>query len=218
MSSDVKPTVVLIGTGGTIASRGAHPLELTGYIARNERDSVHELMQRFVSVHDVANVIAVDYINFGSHNIVAQQWIELVRRIHSLAEEHPSACGIVITHGTASLEETAYFLNLTVKVPIPVVLVGAQRPATGLSTDAGLNLVNALRVAGSPASKGRGVLVMLNDEIHAAREVTKTSTLRLQTFRSPDFGVLGHADADQVVYYRRSERKGAPIPHLMCQL
>src|SRR6202012_275899 len=93
---------------------------------------------------------------------------------------------------------------------VPVVLVGAQRPSSGLSTDTGLNLVNAIRVAASPDARGMGVLVVLNDEIHAAREVTKTSTLRLQTFRTPDFGVLGHADGDAVAFYRRPVRRCAP--------
>jgi L-asparaginase len=116
----------------------------------------------------------------------------------------------VIGHGTATLEETAYFLNLTLKTAIPVVLVGAQRPSSALSSDAGMNLVNAVRVAASPDSHGMGVLVLLNDEIHAAREVTKTSTLRLQTFRTPDFGVLGHADGDEVVFYRHPVRRRAP--------
>ena len=115
-----------------------------------------------------------------------------------------------MTHGTATLEETAYFLNLTVKADIPVVLVGAQRPSSALSTDAGLNLINAVRVAGFRESRGLGVLVVLNDEIQAAREVVKTSTLRLQTFRTPDFGVLGHADADRIAYYRRPLRTHAP--------
>jgi len=91
-----------------------------------------------------------------------------------------------------------------------VVLIGAQRPASGLSTDAAINLVNGLRVAASPDSRGRGVLVMLNDEIQAAREVTKTSNWRMQTFRTPDFGALGHADADLVAYYRRPERRHMP--------
>ena len=108
------------------------------------------------------------------------------------------------------MEETAYALNLTAKVAVPIVVVGAQRPASALSTDAGLNLVNAVRTAAHPASRGLGVLVCLNDEIQAAREVTKTSTARLQTFRSPDFGCLGHADGDAITYYRRPIRKAAP--------
>ena len=97
---------------------------------------------------------------------------------------------MVITHGTATLEETAYFLNLVTKVDIPIVLVGAQRPASGMGTDAGINLVNAIRTAGDPNSRGRGVLGLLNDEIHFSRDMTKTSTLRQQTFKSPDFGLL----------------------------
>ena len=117
----------------------------------------------------------------------------------------------MITHGTATLEETAYFLNLTLKVDATVVLVGSQRPATGLSSDAALNLLNAVRVAGSPDARGLGVLVLLNDEIQAAREVTKTSTLRLETFRSPDVGMLGYADPDgRVAIYRRPVRCHAP--------
>ncbi len=113
-------------------------------------------------------------------------------------------------HGTATLEETAYALNLTAKVDVPIVVVGSQRPASALSTDAGLNLVNAVRTAASPQARGMGVLVCLNDEVQSAREVTKTSTARVQTFRSPDFGVLGHADGDAVVFYRRPTRKHAP--------
>ncbi|MEJ1978019.1 MAG: asparaginase domain-containing protein [Acetobacteraceae bacterium] len=124
--------------------------------------------------------------------------------------EIPDLAGIVIGHGTASIEETAYFLNLVLKVDVPVVLVGSQRPASALSTDAGMNLVNAVRTAASPAARGMGVLVLLNDEIHAAREVTKTSTFRLQTFRTPDFGVLGHADGDRVVFYRAPLRRRMP--------
>jgi L-asparaginase len=95
-------------------------------------------------------------------------------------------------------------------VDVPVVIVGAQRPSSALSSDAGLNLVNAIRTAASPEARGLGVLVCLNDEIQAAREVTKTSTGRLQTFRSPDFGALGHADGDRISFYRRPLRRVAP--------
>ena len=116
----------------------------------------------------------------------------------------------MIPHGTATLEETGFFLNLTLAVSQPVVLVGAQRPASALGTDAGMNLVNALRVAGSPEARGKGVLVVLNDEIHAARDVVKTSTYRVQTFRSLDFGALGHVDGDGVHFYRSPLRAHMP--------
>jgi L-asparaginase len=138
------------------------------------------------------------------------EWKHLVLEVERLVDEHPDLAGIVVLHGTATLEETAYALHLTAKVRVPIVLVGAQRPASALSTDAGLNLVNAVRTAASPEARGLGVLVCLNDEIQCAREVTKTSTTRLQTFRSPDFGVLGHADGDAVVFYRKPIRKCAP--------
>ena len=133
-----------------------------------------------------------------------------MRLCDALVAEHSDLAGIVIGHGTATLEETAYALSLTLKVSVPVVLVGSQRPASALSTDAGLNLVNAIRVAASPDARGLGVLVVLNDEIQAAREVTKTSTLRMQTFRTADFGVLGHADGDAVAFYRRPLRRCYP--------
>ena len=107
-------------------------------------------------------------------------------------------------------EYLSFFLNLTLATAQPVVVVGAQRPASALGTDAGMNLVNALRVAGSPDAKGKGVLVVLNDEIHAARDVVKTSTYRLQTFRSLDFGALGHADGDGVHFYRAPLRAHMP--------
>ena len=118
--------------------------------------------------------------------------------------------GFVITHGTATLEETAYFLHLTLKTDKTVVLVGAQRPASALGSDAGMNLLGAVRTALAPSARGLGVLTVLNDEIQSAREVTKTSTYRLQTFRSPDFGALGHIDGDGVHIYRRPSRRHAP--------
>ena len=119
-----------------------------------------------------------------------------------MAQDDPQIAGFVIPHGTATLEETGFFLNLTLRTEQPVVMVGAQRPASALGTDAGMNLVNALRVAGSPEARGKGVLVVLNDEIHPARDVVKTSTYRVQTFRSLDFGALGHVDGDGVHFYR----------------
>jgi L-asparaginase len=122
--------------------------------------------------------------------------------IHRLAKEDRGIAGFVIPHGTATLEETAFFLNLTLGVARPVVLVGAQRPASTLGTDAGTNLVNALQVAGCTQARGKGVLVVLNNEIHPARDVVKTSTYRVQTFRSLDYGPLGHVDGDGPHFYR----------------
>jgi L-asparaginase len=169
-----------------------------------------EILARWPEASLVADVMAVRYRNIASPAIGFPEWKDLAALCRQLVRDHSNLAGIVIGHGTATLEETAYFLNLTVKVAVPVVLVGSQRPSSALSSDAGMNLVNAIRVAASPEARDMGVLVVLNDEIHAAREVTKTSTLRLQTFRTPDFGVLGHADGDAVVFYRRPVRRHAP--------
>lgn len=205
-----KPHVAIIGTGGTIASLGTGPLDLQDYGANETMLHADELVARFPEVHDVAEILPVRFEAIPSPNVFFHEWKALVLRIEALVQAHPTLAGIVITHGTATLEETAYFLNLTLHVDLPVVLVGSQRPASALSTDAGMNLFNAVRTAAAPASRGLGVLVLLNDEIHAAREVTKTSTYRLHTFRTPDFGVLGHADGDAIAYYRRPIRRRAP--------
>ena len=208
--STALPRVAVIGTGGTISAVGRHRLELMEYITNKTMYDVHELLARVPEANRVAEVVPVPYAALPSTSIEPVHWLELGERVHALVEDDPRLDGIVLTHGTATLEETAYFLGLTLKVHLPVVVTGAQRPASGLSTDAFLNLVNALRVAGSEAARGLGVLVMLNDELHAAREVAKTSTQRLQTFRTPDFGALGQADEDGIHIYRRPVRRRAP--------
>jgi L-asparaginase len=205
-----KPKVAVIGTGGTICSIGTGPFDILDYGANETMLHADALLAKFPEVNTLAEIIAVPFKAVPSPNIYFQDWKEIVLTCDKLVAEHKDLKGVVILHGTASLEETAYFLSLTLKVKIPVVVVGSQRPANALSTDAGMNLANAIRTAASPAARGMGVLVLLNDEIHAAREVTKTSTFRLQTFRSPDFGVLGHADGDAIAFYRKPLRKKAP--------
>jgi len=202
--------VAFIGTGGTIASVGRGPLDIQDYAVAGQMLHAEELLARFPAVQEVAEVFPVRFRAVPSTAIAWPEWKELLLICDRLCAEHPDLAGIVVGHGTASLEETAYFLSLTLKVPVPVVVVGAQRPASALSTDAGMNIVNAVRVAASPEARGLGALVLLNDEIHAAREVTKTSTGRLQTFRAPDFGCLGHADGDRLAWYRRPLRRTAP--------
>ncbi|HVZ08476.1 asparaginase [Rhodopila sp.] len=205
-----KPKVAFIGTGGTIASLGRGPLDLQDYTAAGSMMHADEILEKWPETALVANVMPIRFKAVPSPAIGFADWKELAALCARLERDHPDLAGIVIGHGTATLEETAYFLNLTLKVLVPVVLVGSQRPSSALSSDAGMNLVNAIRVAACPESRGLGVLVLLNDEIHAAREVTKTSTLRLQTFRTPDFGALGHADGDAIAYYRRPVRRHAP--------
>ena len=204
------PKIAFIGTGGTIASLGRGPLDIQDYGAAGNVMHADEILAHWPRTALVANVIPVRYRNIPSTAIGFPDWKALAELCAQIATDHPDLQGIVIGHGTATLEETAYFLNLTLKIAIPVVVVGAQRPSSALSSDAGMNLLNAIRVAACPDSRGMGVLVLLNDEIHAAREATKTATLRMQTFRSPDFGVLGHADGDAIAFYRQPLRRRAP--------
>lgn len=206
----VTPKVAVIGTGGTIASLGAGPFDLLDYGATGLKLEVDELIARFPELHELAELVPVRYKAIVSMDLHFPDWKEIVLICERLVCEHPDLAGVVVAHGTATLEETAYALSLTTRVAVPIVLVGAQRPANAMSSDAGLNLANAIRVASAPEARGMGTLVVLNDEIHAAREVTKTSTFRLHTFRSPDFGVLGHADADAIAFYRQPIRKVAP--------
>ncbi len=206
-----KPRVALIGTGGTISSIGRDSLDLWEYMDTGVKAEPDELLVRFPEATTTAEIIPVRFRAMSSAAVSTGDWLALDAAVHDAVAREKPLDGVVITHGTATLEETAYFLNLSLKVEATVVIVGSQRPASGLSSDAGLNLLNAVRVAGSREARGLGVLVLLNDEIQAAREVTKSSTLRLETFRSPDLGMLGYADPDgRVAIYRKPARRHAP--------
>lgn len=208
MSGAKRPRVAVIGTGGSISNLGQHSLDIFEYMDHGQILEADELLARIPEAKEHAEVMPVRFRTLSSSYVSPRDWLELNALIHELVEAHDDLDGIVITHGTATLEETAYFLNLTLKVEVPVVLVGSQRPPNGISTDASLNMVNAIAVAGSPAARGLGVLVALNSEVHAARDVTKTSTYSLATFRSPDVGMLGFADPEAgVTLYRRPTRK-----------
>lgn len=200
-----KPLVWILSTGGTIASQGASSTSLTDYKAGVLTGQ--QLVKAVPEIAQIAEVKLEQIANVGSPNITIAHWLTLATRINRIFTEEPATAGIVITHGTNTLEETAYFLNLTVKHDRPVVLVGSMRPATAISADGPLNLLNAVRTAASPAARGKGVLVVLNDEISAARDVTKSNTLRVETFRSPDSGYLGFVDGDQITFYRSPTRR-----------
>ncbi len=204
------PRVAIIGTGGTISGVGKDRLDLYEYGTSGRFMQVDELIATVPELADVAEVVPILYRNVGSPAIGPAEWLELVGLIHRAVADDPGLAGVVVTHGTATLEETAYFLNLAVKVAVPVVVVGAMRPASALGADGGMNLLNAVRVAAAPAARGLGVLVVLNDEINAARDVTKTSNYRVQTFVTRDFGQLGYADGDSVEFYRKPLRRAAP--------
>jgi L-asparaginase len=200
------PRVALIFTGGTIDSVGADRLDLAWYIEHGQRLDDGELVARVPELSAVAQVEEVPFRRLPSQSIGDADLIALVELIHQLFADD-RADGIVITHGTNTLEETAYFLHLTLKTDRPVVIVGSMRPSSGLSADGYLNLLNGVRVAGDPGSRGMGVLVVLNDTIHSARDVTKTATYRVETFQGRDLGPLGYADNDgHIVYYHRPVR------------
>src|SRR5580704_5581512 len=203
------PRIAVIGTGGTISSLGASSLDVLDYPEFGQKLTCEALLDRFPETRLVAEPVPITFRQVGSTAIGPADWLELRALIHRTAAD-PAISGFVIPHGTATLEETAFFLNLTLGISQPVVLVGAQRPASALGSDAGMNLVNALRVAGSAEARGKGVLVVLNDEIHPARDVVKTSTYRVQTFRSFDFGALGHVDGDGVHFYRAPVKAHMP--------
>jgi L-asparaginase len=201
------PKIGLILTGGTIDSVGADRLDLAWYIEAGKRLGNGELLAQLPELRTIAAIEEIPFRRLPSHALADKDWLELVRQIHTIFDEG-RADGIVITHGTNTLEETAYFLNLTLKTDKPVVVVGSMRPSSAISADGYLNVVNAVRVAASPHSQGRGCLVVMNDTIFNGRDVTKNSTFRVDAFQSRDMGPLGFADADgKVIYYHRPERK-----------
>ncbi len=184
------PRIRFIATGGTIATRGG------------TRMSAEEVLQLVPGLHRIARPEPEQFANVASTAMTLDQWVQLARRVNEVFDQDPGLTGAVITSGTDSLEELAYFLHLTVKANRPVVLVGAMRNAGALGYEGPANLLDAFRVASSPDSRGKGVLVVLNDEINSAREVSKTDALRVQTFQSRPYGILGVVDPDRVVYYR----------------
>ena len=199
-----KQNIVLIATGGTIAGAGASSANIGVYQAAVV--AVDKIMAAVPEIHTIANVKGEQIFQIGSHNFTNDRLLQLARRVTELLKSE-GVDGIVITHGTDTLEETSYFLNLTVKSNKPVVMLGSMRPGTALSADGPLNLYNAVAVAASKEAVGKGTLVVMNDEIHSARDVTKTNATRVDTFKSP-YGPLGLVVEGQARFYR------APIrPH-----
>ncbi|MFV0492669.1 MAG: asparaginase [Pseudorhodobacter sp.] len=202
----MRPRIAIIGTGGTISSLAASETDYVDYPETGQKLSVDQIIARIPQLSDHADLVPVPFREVSSSAIGPQDWLRLAAVIETVLSDDPAISGVVILHGTATLEETAYFLNLTLKSSQPVVLVGAQRPLNTIGTDAVANAIAALRAAGHPQSAGRGVLIVLNDEIHAAREAAKGSTYRLHAFHSGAFGPMGTVDPDGVIYSRRPER------------
>ena len=198
------PNVTILATGGTIAGTGASSTTTVGYTAATV--GVQRLIQAVPELAKVANVTGEQVFQIASENMSNEQWLILSKRVNALLAQ-PNVDGIVITHGTDTLEETAFFLDLTVKSKKPVVLVGAMRPSTALSADGPINLYNAVLLAGSQEAVGKGVLVSMNDQIQSARDVTKTNTSTLDSFKTPELGLLGYIQGSKPFFYRLPARK-----------
>ena len=198
------PTVMLLATGGTIAGTGATSTTTVGYQAA--KLPVEALISAVPELKNIANVKGEQVLQIASENMTNEGLLKIAKRVNEVLAQ-PEISGVVITHGTDTIEETAYFLNLVTKSRKPVVVVGAMRPATALSADGPINLYNAVAIASSPASVGKGVMVSLNDQISAAREVSKVNTTSMDTFQSLDMGYIGYVELGKPVFYQTSLRK-----------
>ncbi|MES2758380.1 MAG: type II asparaginase [Pseudomonadota bacterium] len=196
--------VTILATGGTIAGTGATSTTTVGYTAATV--GVQNLIKAVPELAKVANVSGEQVFQIASENMSNEHWLALAKRVNALLAQ-ANVDGIVITHGTDTLEETAYFLNLVVKSRKPVVLVGAMRPSTALSADGPINLYNSVLLAASPDAVGKGVLVAMNDQIQTARDITKTNTSTLDSFRSPELGMIGYIQGGKPFFYRQPTRK-----------
>ena len=199
-----RPRIVVVATGGTIASQGSSPTQTVGYARASI--GADGLIAAVPSIASIADVRGEQLFQLLSGHVTSENWLALARRLNELAA-YDDVDGIVVTSGTDALEETAYWLTLTVRTVKPVVTTGAMRPATALSADGSMNLSNAVALASSRAAHGMGVLVTLNDAIHAARDVMKLRTASPDAFGSPEFGPIGRLQGGVAHFHRRPLRK-----------
>jgi L-asparaginase len=197
------PKIRVVATGGTIAGQQKEPGTLGGYEVKT---SVSDLIAAIPIAARYADIETEQFSNIPSPNIAPDDWLRLAKRINDLFKERSDLAGIVVTHGTSRLEETAFFLHLTVRSDRPVVLVGAQRPATGISPDGPINLLSAIRVASARESRGKGVTVVMDDRIMSARDVTKLYA-RNGGFEGAEMGMLGVVTAERVEFFYAPVRK-----------
>lgn len=197
-----KPRVIILATGGTIAGQGASP-ERAGYTSGQL--SVKDLLSAVPGAEKLADVKGEQISNVGSQDMSVDIWLKLNKRINEIFSKN-EADGIVITHGTDTQEETAYFLDLTVRSDKPVVLTGSMRPATAISADGPKNLYDAIAVAASPLSRGRGVIDAFSESIYDGRDVVKINTTNVEAFAAPNAGPIGKVYDGKVIYYTSSDR------------
>lgn len=198
-----KPTIYILATGGTIAGKGATEVA-SGYKAGAV--SVDEMLSAVPEIMNIANIKGEQVAQIGSQDMNDEVWLKLSKRINELLKQNDVA-GIVVTHGTDTQEETAYFLNLVVKSDKPVVLVGSMRPSTAISADGPRNIYNAVACAVDNSSKGKGVMVVMDDKILGADDLAKTNTLSVGTFQNPNYGPLGIMYNGKPIYSRNSVKR-----------
>jgi L-asparaginase type II len=197
------PRVLIIATGGTIAGEQGEPGTLGGY---DIRKPIGEIVGEVPEIKRYARVESVQFTNVPSAYITPAQWLQLARNINSVFEKRPEIAGIVVTHGTDRLEETAFFLHLTVKSEKPVVVVGAQRPPTGISPDGPINLLSAVRVAAAHDARGKGVMVVMDDRIISARDAEKVYA-RSGGFSAREMGMMGIVARHGVEFFYAPTRR-----------
>lgn len=198
-----KPTIYVLATGGTIAGQGTTNVA-SGYKAGVI--TVDQLLSAVPGLDNIANIKAEQVANIGSQDMNDEVWLTLAKRINVLLNQ-PDVDGIVVTHGTDTQEETAYFLNLTVKSDKPVILVGSMRPSTAIGADGPRNIYTAVACAVSPDSRNRGVMVVMDDKILGADDLSKTNTLYVETFQNPNYGPLGIVYNGKPIYSRSSFKR-----------
>jgi L-asparaginase len=197
-AQSARPKVLVIGTGGTISATGDYWGSGSG-----TRVPIDQLV-KVPGIDSVAAVESEQFLNVGSASIGPARWLELADRISRVFDARPDLCGIVVTHGTDTMEETAYFLDLTVGGIRPVVVTGSMRPSNMAGADGPANIMNAVRAAVDTNSRGRGTMVMMDDRLFAARDVTKTNSTRVETFQAPERGPLAIADPEGLSFRNRS--------------
>ncbi len=197
-----KPHIVVIATGGTIAGSAAASNQAQYSPAQL---MVKQILSSVDGINEIANIEPVQFSQISSQDMNDQLWLSLSKTVNNILAKS-EVDGVVITHGTDTMEETAYFLNLTVKSRKPVILVGSMRPSTSLSADGPLNLYNAIATAASPLSYNKGVMVVFNDNIFTARDVSKTNTSNLDAFKANDFGPIGNVYYGKVRFYYSSTK------------
>lgn len=197
-----KPRIVIVATGGTIAG-SAESSTAAGY--QSGAVGVDILIAAVPDLKKIADVKGEQVASIGSQDMNDEVWIKLANRVNEILAS-PDVDGVAITHGTDTLEETSYFLNLVLKSDKPVVMTGSMRPSTAMSADGPLNIYNAVAVAGDPGARGRGVLVVLDDDIHSAHDVVKHHTTDVATFSSGEAGLVGAVLFGEVTWYRNPEQ------------